>query len=259
MEKTETDNQIDNSLAFPRFLLYGDSITEYCFDQYPMDDTKTNFSFGAAITNAYVRKYEIVHRGFSGYNSEFSRILLPKLFALEHDSRPENTQIKIMTLFLGSNDAALAGPEAVPLARFEENIKFLIELVLSKGIKLLLIGPLWHNTEWYNSLYPEDFERGIYRTTANNLLYSDVLLKLALQFDVPYLNLWQEMELFNKTEDFNKLLCDGLHFSGEGYKFLFDRVMSMIQTHYPECDPLKIAMKLPTWENPDIIRYLKEL
>lgn len=44
---------------------------------------------------------DVVLRGYSGYNSRWARLLLPKVF-------PESTPApKLVTVFFGANDAAL--------------------------------------------------------------------------------------------------------------------------------------------------------
>ena len=53
-----------------QFILFGDSITQQAFSEH-------GAPFGAALTDAYIRKLDIVNRGFSGYNSSHAFDILP--------------------------------------------------------------------------------------------------------------------------------------------------------------------------------------
>ena len=102
----------------PRFVLFGDSLTQRSFE---------DGGFGAGLTSAYQRKVlcrpalapiqlqkahadicwclvqaDVVLRGYSGYNTRWARFLLPKVFPI---GASEPT--KQVTVFLGANDAAL--------------------------------------------------------------------------------------------------------------------------------------------------------
>lgn len=46
-----------------QIILFGDSITQQSFSQ------ERGFAFGAELSNQYVRKLDVINRGFSGYNT----------------------------------------------------------------------------------------------------------------------------------------------------------------------------------------------
>lgn len=46
-----------------QFILFGDSITQGSYAQ------ERGFAFGAELTNRYVRRLDVINRGFSGYNT----------------------------------------------------------------------------------------------------------------------------------------------------------------------------------------------
>ena len=57
---------------FARILLFGDSLTQYSFA--PQDG-----GWGAVIADYFQRRADVVNRGFSGYNTEWAKFILPKL------------------------------------------------------------------------------------------------------------------------------------------------------------------------------------
>ena len=71
------------------------------------------------------RKFDIVNRGFSGYNSRWCKIILPKLMT-EKDVKDTH----LFTIFLGANDSVdskLCPAQHVPLEEFRNNIKDMVE------------------------------------------------------------------------------------------------------------------------------------
>ena len=83
------------------------------------------------------RKCDLINRGFSGYNSRFCKILLPKLIT-KGDAR----DVELVTILLGANDsvdATLCPKQHVPLQEFKDNMKeivqyFLVWLLISMNI-----------------------------------------------------------------------------------------------------------------------------
>jgi len=55
----------------------------------------------------------------------------------------------------------------------------------------------------------------------------------------------------DREKGLSTFLSDGLHLTGDGYRFLTHRLLSTIQTHFPELDPEKMPMFLPGWEAVD--------
>lgn len=79
----------------PNFILIGDSITQKSFSVG---------GWGAAFSNTYQRKVDVLNRGYSGYNSRWLIKIIDKV--LPNDL---NKSILLATVFLGANDAALEG------------------------------------------------------------------------------------------------------------------------------------------------------
>lgn len=163
----------------------------------------------------YLRRISIVHRGFSGYNSEHARYILPKVIEAEHS---EKSKIKIavsiyivfdsikkiktnkkyiyvmQTIFFGSNDATdPSSIQHVSPERFEENIRFCAQQLLNIEAKVILVGPGPHDEE-----HPNNFARATEinegkknpRNTLQNLQYTKIVEKIAKELDVGFINLW---------------------------------------------------------------------
>lgn len=93
-------------------VLFGDSITQRGY-QNVMN------GWVSGLANEYIRKMDVVNRGFSGYNTRNCLPLFPRvLSAFESDS------IELITVFLGANDAALPDfAQHVPLDEYVRNLE----------------------------------------------------------------------------------------------------------------------------------------
>ncbi|KAF7247622.1 hypothetical protein EYD10_06433 [Varanus komodoensis] len=114
-------------LLQPRIILFGDSITEFSFQEK---------GWGTLLTHRLVRKCDVLNRGLSGYNSRWAKMVLPRLINKEYNSK--NTVA--VTIFFGANDAALKGvgagdlyQQAQRMDRFvlgESKLKRLLPLII---------------------------------------------------------------------------------------------------------------------------------
>lgn len=175
------------TLAAPdQFLLFGDSITQQCFSP------NTTFSLGAALTDAYVRRLDIVNRGLSGYNSTQALRALPLCIP-----EPEHTNVRFLTICFGANDARLAGSpggpsQTVPLDEFRRNVKAMVQhpcVIAHKDIRIILVTtpPIdertlsQHDHETYGNL-PKGTLR---RTAANTAAYAEAVRTLGEELNIP--------------------------------------------------------------------------
>lgn len=228
------------SLKYEKFLLFGDSITQFAFNT-KMDDNKPDqFSLGAALVNAYTRRLDIVQRGFSGYNTRWALKLLPRI--LENES----PGIVMSTLYFGSNDACHGGHQKVELPEFKDNVKRLLDLFRSKGIKPILVGPALFDKDNWNPKKADEVAQGYVRSNENNKLYSDALQEIADKEQIPFVNLYDAFSREGGSE-WRDLLCDGLHYTGKGYEIFYNELMKAIRTHYPELAPESLPFKYPEW------------
>lgn len=235
-----------HSLQYNKFLLFGDSITEFAYDSYPAktEGESVQFGFGSALQNIYTRRLDVIQRGFAGYNSRWAKKILPKI--LENENTV-NSKVAIGTIFFGTNDAALGGPQKVPLDEYIANTEYFLDLFHQYDIKPILIAPAKHDQSKWNPLRQEDVANGITRTNENNLVYNRALKQLAQKHKVAFVDTYKLFEEYNGN--WQDLLWDGVHYSGEAYKLLFNEVLAQIRDHYPELAPESLEYILPYWRD----------
>ena len=172
-----------------QFLLFGDSITQHCFNQ------DAGFAFGAALSEIYVRRLDVVNRGMSGYNSKQAFQALPLIMP-----DPAHARVRIMTIFFGANDARIAGTpggpdQHVPLDEFVENIRAIIQHPVVRrheGIRIILVMTppvdertcLKHDLERYPGM-----GRVLRRTAANTARYAQAVRTLGDELGLPVLDI----------------------------------------------------------------------
>lgn len=235
---------ITYNLKYNKCLLFGDSITEYSFNpvtflssELPLGKQEIQFLFGSAMTNYYIRKLQIAHYGFAGFNSRHAKHMIPYILKNEPD-------IKVAVVFFGTNDAVLGGPQLVALEEYESNIREVVRQLHEKNIKVVLIAPGLHNSDaWNKNLTPQDIEANKFRNNENNKLYADTAVKLASELKIPVVNLFEQFS--NYDGDWKELLSDGIHYSGKGYIVMFGAVVQAIEKYYPELKPENLPTVMP--------------
>ncbi|KAJ2402194.1 isoamyl acetate-hydrolyzing esterase [Coemansia sp. RSA 2559] len=227
---------------YDTIVCFGDSLTQHGWDV-------TKHGWTAQLAQTYLRKLDIVNRGFSGYNSRHGRILLPQILPPE-DSKAENngSQLRLLTILFGSNDAQFAPYKAhVPLNDFRANIDFMVRSVKSANYsncttRLVLITP--------PPVAPESFALSqaakgmpVDRSSEVTSQYADVVRELAREHQVPCVDLWPAME--SSPGDF---MWDGLHLNAKGNDLLFSLLMQTVRDSFPELDPEAIPFVVPHHE-----------
>lgn len=239
-----------SSVYWDKFVLFGDSITQFSFEQ------KLGFSLAAELQDRYVRKFDILNRGFSGYNSEHARRLLPLI--LNAENKPGLSEIKLMTLFFGTNDACNRPHQHVELHRYLENMKYMIELIKEKGIKLVVIAPCFHDA---NMVIKNGISDSVINSNKVMKTYSDALKDLCETEKVPMIELRKELlpltgysdeQILNEEFDnLSTVLVDGIHLTAEAYKIFFRELIEIISTCYPELNADNLPLKFARHEEID--------
>ncbi|AET39665.1 isoamyl acetate-hydrolyzing esterase Ecym_4642 [Eremothecium cymbalariae DBVPG len=230
-------------MDYKKFLMFGDSITEYAFQPRTLpDSSKASFCFGGALTSAYVRRLQVLQRGFSGYNSRWGLKLLPKILDVEDD-------IVIAYVFFGTNDAARGNHQEVPIDEYKNNISDIIKMLQANGIKVILVGPgLLDSDKWRVT---DNIGRCGDRSSEYHKVYSDALQELSKEFSTGFVNLFDAF-LKQGGDNWRDLLSDGLHYSGQGYEIFYNELMSVIKQKYPDLAPENLPFKFPLWEEVSI-------
>ncbi|CAI2024402.1 hypothetical protein SEUBUCD646_0H01720 [Saccharomyces eubayanus] len=228
-------------MEYEKFLLFGDSITEFAFNTRPTEDDKDYYALGAALVNEYTRKMDILQRGFKGYNSKWALKVLPEILNNEPN-------IAMATIFFGANDACLAGPQCVPLLEFVDNIGQMVSVMKAHHVLPIIVGPALVDREKWEKARADETALGYVRTNENFTVYSDALAKLADDEKIPFVNLNKAFQKID-GDAWKSLLTDGLHFSGEGYKIFHDELIKAIEAHYPQYHPNNMEYKLTDWRD----------
>ncbi|KAI9359578.1 SGNH hydrolase-type esterase domain-containing protein [Zopfochytrium polystomum] len=113
-----------HDMSLDQIVLVGDSITQFAWDV-------DNYGFAAIIAQEYVRRMDVVNRGYSGFTTEYVRHFLRETLqstlpppSSPHLADPPHTAL--VAVFLGANDASLAPAVGIPLRRFAENLKQIV-------------------------------------------------------------------------------------------------------------------------------------
>nr|POE79715.1 isoamyl acetate-hydrolyzing esterase 1 like [Quercus suber] len=255
-----------------QFLLFGDSIT-----QHSSAGDGGEFNFGGALTNAYMRKLDIVNRGLSGYNSSQALHILPSILPSPHQAH-----LRFMTVFFGANDARFpntpGGPEQhVPLAQYKANLRSIVmhpSLKEHSNVRIILITPPpieERKLRKADLAKLPQLEWTPRRAAATTARYAEAVRLVGQELQVPVLDIWDAMMTRASNGEttarqpplaplpgsleassnavLESYLHDGLHFSSKGYKVLYDELMMLIQATWPDQMPDKLDRVLPDWDD----------
>jgi lysophospholipase L1-like esterase len=216
---------ISIDLSLPKIILMGDSITEMGFKN------EVN-GYISILQDRYVRKADIINRGYSGYNTEWYKYLVPDILEGERN-------VKAVVLFLGANDAVLApGKQHVPLKQYRSNLLEMGNRILN-STRLILVTP------------PPVDRKINDRSFENTLKYRTVVLEVAQQLQVPvvdtYVTFLGNVEYNQKLLD--QKLIDGLHFNAQGNReYEYQVLLKLMEIGL---DPNRIKGKVVRWDEVD--------
>ncbi|KAK9482031.1 SGNH hydrolase-type esterase domain-containing protein [Lipomyces starkeyi] len=126
------------ALALDKVLLFGDSITQYCYDP------EIGFCFGSAMQNAYSRWLDVIKRGFGDYNSDHALVMVDKILMQE---TPPNSNIKFMVRSNADemNYSGYTIFQHVPIARYKDNMRKIVTQAKNIGARVVVVGPAPYN------------------------------------------------------------------------------------------------------------------
>ncbi|KAJ2850415.1 isoamyl acetate-hydrolyzing esterase [Coemansia brasiliensis] len=241
----------DSTNVYDRILCVGDSLTQHGWDV-------TKHGWTAQLSQAYLRRLDVVNRGFSGFNTRWALSVLPKTIIESQDSR-----LRLVTIFYGANDAQFAGYKChVPLDEFKSNLKQLASLFRDQTSQLyvpddriLLITPPPVGDKLFKKDCDEDDEP-IDRCRQTTEPYAIAVRQVASELNLPVVDLWAAME--SKVQQlqasspeeleydgYEEFLWDGLHLNANGNDLLFSLVTNTINSHFPELVPESMPFVIP--------------
>ncbi|KAJ3286750.1 isoamyl acetate-hydrolyzing esterase [Rhizoclosmatium sp. JEL0117] len=238
-----------HDLSLDQIVLFGDSITQHSFNPEIQ-------GWGATVAHTYMRKLDVINRGYSGYNTLWAKEILastikstlppPATSASVPRSLP---RIKLMTLFFGANDAVLPDinpKQHVPLREYKLYLHEMLNTIRreSPGTKVLVITPPPIDpTVWGNKCIGKGNQPD--RTVAQTRAYRNAVVQVGREAketwgaDLVLVDTWKEFlgersEVEYGMEEVADLLSDGLHLAAKGNQLLAKGVLKAIAENWPE-------------------------
>lgn len=230
-------------------MLFGDSITQGGWE---------DGGFGARLAHVYSRKFDVLNRGLSGYNSEWAIPVFEQYFAKQHEQK-HAPKICLLTIWFGANDACIKpSPQHLPLEKYTANLRHLVDMVRSSNsawyspdTAIILITPPPVNTHQRSAdLRARDPPKELDRLFDTTKSYADAVLTLGAELSVPVVDIWKGLwdAVGHDEAALSTYLRDGLHLNAAGYSILYDLLMAAIVKHVPTLDPSKLRDAIPRWD-----------
>ncbi|KAI9598453.1 SGNH hydrolase-type esterase domain-containing protein, partial [Syncephalis fuscata] len=225
------------------FVLFGDSITQRGSDPF-------NDGWVSGLQHTYIRRADVINRGFSGYNTEWALNVLAMILPNAQQSSPSSmmigrpASIELLIICLGANDAAIPpSGQHVPLTRYRENLKMLVDLVQSpmsryyspKTRVMLVSPPPLDEAKWAKQCNSDG--KMLDRKATTTQKYAETCVKLANELNVPVLDLHTmllEKAAEGSSGTLGDYLIDGLHLGPLGNRVLFEGVVGVIKRAWPD-------------------------
>ena len=200
---------------WPAALLLGDSQTQLACQAG---------GWAQQLAEEFVRRADVINRGFSGYNTRMLQTILPDVVTSNLLDRA-----KIVCIFLGSNDASIveANPEqSVPVEEFGENLLKIISFLLSKGVSkdaLVIISPPPVLPEKWTAALNLRPGPSLPNCKSNDLTksFAKECREVAKRFNLTFVDLFSHMMDPSNKINLHSALSDGLHLGKEGHDALF--------------------------------------
>ncbi|KZT29894.1 SGNH hydrolase [Neolentinus lepideus HHB14362 ss-1] len=218
-------------------VLLGDSITEFGWDPHGL---------AQRLAQAYARKFDVINRGFAGYNSEWVIPVFEQFFAKSQD-QAHLPKVQLLAIWFGANDACFPHePQHVPLDVFTTNLSKLVNYVkspdslyYSPSTRVVLITPPPLYLKQWNEYLAGVGEEPQGRSLDSSHRYAEAVKEVGKKEGVPVVDAWTGIwEAAGKVEEaLRKYLKDGLHPNANGYAVVYDGLLKAIGESYPEIHP----------------------
>jgi isoamyl acetate esterase len=168
--------------------------------------------------------------------------LVPKLFTRRSK---DDIMPLFCTVFLGANDSALPGErQHVPKDEYVENLTKIIQSIressMTTGEKdfpiVVLTPPPVDSETWKRELGLYDYYD---RTNEVAREYGLAAKAVAKDLNCKFLDTWELLE-GEDIQLYGQHLSDGLHLSESGNRLLFEGLMALIESEFPDLAPAKL-------------------
>ena len=235
---TYPDTVVTMASKFAQIFLFGDSLTQYSFS--PQEG-----GWGASIADHFQRRADVINRGFSGYNTEWAKLILPQLLSSQD-------QADVVVIFFGANDASLREinpKQNVPLSNFKSNLvdmcTYLNSIGISSSSLILITPPDLCDSKWEATCKECGYCDIGDRISANTQRYAQAVLDIGRERGIATLDLFDEL---SKKANLEEYLSDGLHFSIQANKVLADLAIPALEVILQERFPGRL---FPPWKEVD--------
>ncbi|KAG3273703.1 IAH1 [Ictidomys tridecemlineatus] len=187
--------------------------------------------WGASLADKLVRKRDVLNCGFSGYNTRWAKIILPRL--IRKGNKLDNPVT--VTIFFGTNDS-----EHIPLAEYVSNLKSMIQYLKSVDVPehrvILITPPPLCETAWEK----ECLMQGCKLNCLNSIVGE---YAMAQDCETDVRDLWTMMQ--KDSKDYSSYLSsDRLHLSPKENEFLFLYLWPLIEKKVSS-----LPLLLPYWKD----------
>ncbi|KAK1970350.1 GDSL-like Lipase/Acylhydrolase [Colletotrichum sublineola] len=230
---------------YPQIVLLGDSLIQGCCQ------TSDGFSFQAELQCFVMRRFDVVNRGFNGWNTANAVKYLTEMFPPPSESGP---RLKCLVVLLGANDAVRpmeTTVQHVPLSDYKKN---LVKIVTHSNItghnpRILLVTPPPIDEIRVTELDLAAGHPKSQRTSKISAEYTQAARDVAAEVPgVVLVDLWQALmdRAVSMTPGYEAggpllgtpelgerggladLLPDGLHMSGEAYRVFYTTLLAQL-------------------------------
>ncbi|KAI1308637.1 GDSL esterase/lipase [Halotydeus destructor] len=230
-------------MPWPKVVLLGDSLVEFSLSP--------DGQWAALLGDRLKRVADVVVRGLAGYNSRWLLLALPKLFP-ESESLHD---VSCLVILIGANDS---NPQecpfglGVPIDEYKVNLKAIVDFFVGRGLTkdkiILLTPPPFYKEEfnaWFMAEAPQVLKDGglMIRSDENAHQYAQACVQVGDGLQLTTVNLYDPLKADPRGSG---LFADGLHFSAQGSKLVFDSVFPAIESRVlKHTGTTELTMQLP--------------
>ncbi|EFY93396.1 GDSL Lipase/Acylhydrolase family protein [Metarhizium acridum CQMa 102] len=171
---------------YPQLVLFGDSLLQRSVD------LQDGFSMQAALQSRFIRRLDVMNRGFSGWTTANAVKFLSDIFP---KPTPTSPRIKYLVVLLGANDASLpTTPQHVPIDQYKENLTKIVTHpnIQAHEPKILLVTPPPLDEIKLTKVDMENGHASATRSSAVSASYSEKVREVARENpNVRLVDLWK--------------------------------------------------------------------
>ncbi|KAF2456443.1 GDSL Lipase/Acylhydrolase family protein [Lineolata rhizophorae] len=247
------------SSPYDQILLFGDSILQQSCNQ------EGGFGLTPALQDAFIRRLDVVNRGLSGYNTQQALKVLAKIIRPPHQAK-----IRFMILLFGANDACLPNShtkQGIPLGEYRENLKTICTHPAVEAHKPRIVVMIPPPVDEYALAQWDGSSDGHpTRSAERTKEFARAAREAARELQLPILDVWsllmsrtgwKEGQPLPGSKDnpkvtlLDEFLYDGLHLTSKAYKLVFENLMSIMESQWPDQVPERLPFVLPAWDDGD--------